>query len=49
LTLSELLRLVEGRDALALEALNGIYLRGGLEVEELLRKKLRSNRPPLSI
>ena len=40
LTLSELLRLVEKRDVLAVEALNGIYLRDDLGVEGLLRKKL---------
>jgi len=48
LTLSELLKLVEKRDVLALEALNGIYLKDDLGVEELLRKKLRSNRSSLS-
>ena len=40
LTLSELLKLVERGDVLAVEALNGIYLRDDLGVEELLRKKL---------
>jgi len=40
LRLDELLRLVEKRDALAVEALNGVYLRDDLEVKGLLRRKL---------
>jgi len=48
LTLSELLKLIEKRNVLALEALNGICLRDGLGVEELLRKKLHSNSSSLS-
>jgi len=40
LTLSEFLRLVEKRDVLALESLNGVYLRDDFGVVELLKRKI---------